>query len=204
MPTRTVLTLVRHGQTSANLESVWHGSSDTPLTSHGERQAQRVADFVRGERSDATVIYASPLIRARHTARPIAERLGLEVRVEEDLREYDIGKWEGKSFKELHEVHRLWHNIANDLDYAPHGGESPRQVIDRLTGCLRRLSAAHPGQRVIAVAHGGALSMAIGELLDPGARSWSHVMANCAVTDLTLDPAPELLSFNVDTHLDGL
>ena len=49
-----------------------------------------------------------------------------------------------------------------------------------------------------------ALSMAIGELLDPGARSWTHVMSNCGVTDLTLEPAPELLSFNVDAHLEGL
>ena len=71
---RTVLTLVRHGQTSANLDGVWHGSSDTPLTPHGERQAERVAHFLGDHSADATVVYTSPLQRARRTASPIAER----------------------------------------------------------------------------------------------------------------------------------
>jgi broad specificity phosphatase PhoE len=200
---RTVLTLVRHGQTAANLDAVWHGSSDTPLTPHGEKQAQCVADFLADHGSGATAVYSSPLARARNTAQPIAERLGLSIRVEEELSEYDIGEWEGKSFKELHEVHQLWHHIGSDPDFAPHGGESPRQVIARLTGCLRRIAAAHPNERVIAVAHGGALSLALAELLTPGSREWTHVMSNCAVSDLALDP-PELLSFNLNAHLEGL
>ena len=201
---RALLTLVRHGQTSANIESVWHGSSDTPLTEFGTRQADRVARFLRDHSSDATVVYASPLIRARDTAKPIAERLGLDVRIEEDLSEYDIGEWEGKSFEELHEVHRLWHFIQSDPDFAPHGGESPRQVIRRLTGCLRRIADRHVGERVIAVTHGGALAMALGALLQPDASAWTHVMTNCAVTELALEPAPELLSFNLISHLEDL
>jgi broad specificity phosphatase PhoE len=206
---RTVLTLVRHGQTSANLDGVWHGSSDTPLTPHGELQAARVAHFLGDHSADATVVYTSPLQRARRTARPIAERLGLELRVDDDLREYDIGAWEGMSFRELHEVHGLWHHIATDPDYAPHGGESPRQVVLRLTRCLQRIAAAHPRERVIAVAHGGALSLALSALLDPDRRAasdamGSRVMKNCAVSELALEPAPELLSFNLEAHLAGL
>lgn len=201
---RALLTLVRHGQTSANIESVWHGSSDTPLTDFGARQAERVAGFLGDHGSDATTVYASPLQRARNTARPIADRLGLEVRIEEDLREYDIGEWEGKSFQELHEVHKLWHFIQTDPDFAPHGGESPREVISRLTTCLRGLADRHPGERVIAVTHGGALAMALGEFLEPGTSNWTHLMSNCAVSELALEPKPELLAFNLRAHLEDL
>ena len=203
MLARTILSLVRHGQTSANLERVWHGSSDTPLTETGHAQATQVAAFLSEHSADASVVYSSPLLRARSTAAPIAARLQLESRVEPGLCEYDIGSWEGKSFRELHEVHRLWEHIANDLDFAPHGGESPRQVVDRLSTCLRALATRHPGQRVIAVVHGGALSMTLGQLLHNDATRWTRVMKNCAVSELVLDPEPELLSFNLDSHLEA-
>ena len=51
------------------------------------------------------------------------------------------------------------------------------------------------------MAHGGALSMALGHLLRNDAMSWQGVMKNCAVSELVLEPEPELLSFNLDTHL---
>jgi broad specificity phosphatase PhoE len=200
----TVLSLVRHGQTSANIDSVWHGWTDTPLTPLGLRQAEQVARFLAKQSPAATIVYSSPLERARHTAQAIAERLELEVRIEADLREYDIGDWEGKTFKELHEVHDLWQHIGTDLDFAPHGGESPRRVVERFTACLRRIGRDHPNQRVITVAHGGALALALGELLNPGSAEWHRVMDNCAVSELTLEPEPKLLSFNLKEHLEGL
>jgi len=199
---RTVLTLVRHGQTSANLDGVWHGSSDTPLTDHGAEQALRVASFLGEHSADATEVYASPLVRARHTAAPIAARLGLSPQIDENLREYDIGSWEGKSFQELQEVHGLWGHIAKNPDFAPHGGESPRQVVARMTSCLLELHTRHAGKRVIVVTHGGALSLALGSLLGKS-NGFVHVMKNCAVTELVLEPEPELLSFNLDAHLDA-
>jgi broad specificity phosphatase PhoE len=201
---RTILTLVRHGQTSANLDGVWHGWSDTPLTAHGERQAEHVAAFLADHSADAQQIYSSPLARARNTAAPIAATLGLEPSYRDDLREYDIGSWEGKSFKELHEVHELWRHIATNPDFAPHGGESPGQVIERVTRCLLGLAAAHPGERVIVVTHGGALALALGQLLAEEEQRFARVMKNCAVTELIFDPEPALLSFNLVAHLEEL
>jgi len=201
---RAILTLVRHGETSANLEGVWHGSTDGALTPRGREQALRVARFLRDRHADASAIYASPLLRARETARAIAERLDLELRLEPGLAEYHLGSWEGKTYRELHERHRLWDEIRRDPDFAPHGGESPREVTERVTGALRRIGAGHPGERVVVVAHGGALSMALAAILDGDYTRWRRVMANCAVSELVLDPAPELLSFNQTEHLDGL
>jgi broad specificity phosphatase PhoE len=201
---RAILTLVRHGETTANLEGVWHGSTDGPLTERGREQALRVAGFLLERCADAEALYASPLLRARETARAIAEALGLELRLDPGLAEYHLGSWEGKTYRELHERHRLWDEIRRDPDFAPHGGESPRQVTERLTQALLRIGGSHAGRRVIVVAHGGALSMALAAILDGDYTRWRRVMANCAVSELVLEPEPELLSFNQTGHLEGL
>jgi len=200
----TILTLVRHGETAANTELVWHGSTDTPLTERGHAQAARVGAFLGSRHSDISSIYASPLERARDTADPIARRLGLDVRIEPDLREFDLGSWEGRSYKSLFEEERLWHHMKRDPHFAPHGGESPLAATERLLGALQRIAAAHPGQRVIIVSHGGALSMALGKLLDDDYSEWRRMMENCAVSDLVLEPAPALLTFNETSHLADL
>lgn len=204
MAERTVLTLIRHGETPANLDGVWHGSTDTPLTERGLQQALLVARHVAERHADAAALYASDLQRARETARAIEQALALPLVLDARLREYDLGQWEGKTYRELHEEHRLWHHMKRDPDFAPHGGESPRQVTDRFTEALRRIAAAHPGERVLVVAHGGALAMALGALLDGDGGSWRRVMDNCAVTELVIEPKPELLSFNHTAHLEGV
>ena len=200
---RAVLTLVRHGETPANVEAVWHGSTDTPLTERGRTQARAVAAFL-GLREPAAALYASPLQRARHTAEPIAETLGLPVRTDPDLAEYHLGSWEGRTFRELDEEERFWDRAKRDPDFAPHGGESPRQVTERMAVALRRIADAHPGGRVVVVSHGGALSLALGHLLDGTNNGWRRAMANCAVTELVLDPEPALLAFNLIDHLEGI
>jgi len=201
---QTVLILVRHGETSANIDGVWHGSTDTPLTARGAQQASRVAQYVGASFPDAAAVYTSDLLRARQTAEAIAEALGLTRRVEDDLREYNLGSWEGKTYSELYHDHELWHHIRTDPDFAPHGGESPRQVASRLTAALQQIAACHPRQRVVVVTHGGALSMAMGAILDGSYTRWRSVMDNCAVSELVFEPEPELLSFNVSDHLEGL
>lgn len=201
---RTILTLARHGETSANFDGVWHGSTDTPLTERGLLQAARLAAFARERFCEAGAVYSSHLQRARLTAEPIAAELKLELRIEEDLREFDLGAWEGKSYRELYEQHRLWHHMRADPEFAPHGGESPRQVSERFTRAMRRIVARHPGERVIVVSHAGALSMALGSLLDGDYTSWRRVMDNGAVSELVIDPEPSLLSFNLVEHLEGI
>ena len=200
----TVLTLVRHGETSANLDGVWHGSTDTPLTERGRRQAERVAEFLAKRHPDATVVYSSPLERARDTATLISERIAIPLVIDPGLAEYHLGSWEGISYADLHQKHKFWEQIKKDADFAPHGGESPRVVVERFTGALRRIAGDNAGQRVIVVAHGGALSMVLAALLDGDYSQWKRVMHNCAVSELVIEPEPALLSFNLVEHLEGI
>ncbi len=199
----TTLTLVRHGETSANIDRVWHGSTDSPLTPRGHQQAQRVARYLERTRGDAVAIYTSPLARAIETANEIGRALDLVPSIDVDLAEYDLGSWEGKTFAELQERHRLWDQIRSNPDFAPKDGESPRQVSTRTVDALRRIAAGHPAQRVVVVSHGGALTLGLHDLVD-GYTAWRGVMDNCGVSDLVLEPDPRLLCFNETAHLDGL
>ena len=191
----TVLTLIRHGQTSANTGGVWHGSTDTPLSEDGHAQAARVAQGIR-KRFTPAAIYASDLERAHDTARAIGAAVGVEVTLDKGLREYDLGAWEGRTYRELWDKENLWHHMKRDPDFAPHGGESPRQVTERFVGTLRRIADTHPGERVVCVAHGGAISIALGHILDGDYAQWKRLLDNCAVAEIVLEPEPALLTFN--------
>ncbi len=204
MPAATTLVLVRHGETSANVDGIWHGSLDTALTSRGRSQAERVAEHLARTRADASALYASPLARARDTASPIATRLGLAPRYEDDLREYDLGAWEGKTYAELVREHRLFERMRKEPDWQPGGGESARQVAERLAGRIAAIAAAHAGARVIVVTHGGALTLALGWLIDREHAAWRRVMDNCAVSELVFAPEPSLASWNEVAHLADL
>ena len=204
MPAASIVTLVRHGETSANVDGIWHGSLDTPLTERGRSQAERVAEHLVRTRADATARYASPLARARDTASPIARRLGLAPRYEDDLREYDLGAWEGKSYAELVREHRIFERMRREPDWQPGGGESARQVAERLAARLAAIAAQHAGERVIVVTHGGALTLGLGWLIDRELAAWRRVMQNCAVSELVFDPEPSLACFDEIAHLEGL
>jgi len=207
MPERsppTIVTLVRHGETSANALGVWHGSLDTPLTERGRSQAECVAEHLAKTRADASALYASPLTRARDTASPIARRLGLTLRVEDDLREYHLGAWEGVSYAELVREHRLFERMRREPDWQPGGGESARQVAERLAARIEAIAARHSGERVIVVTHGGALALGLGWLIDREVSAWRRVMHNCAVSDLVFAPEPSLVCFNEVAHLEDL
>jgi probable phosphoglycerate mutase len=196
-----LLTIVRHGETPANLEGVWHGSIDTELTPRGEAQAQRVAVELAAVSPRPSALYSSPLRRARETAGAIGRRLALEPRLEPDLAEYHLGDFEGKSYRELVHEHRLFDRMREDPDCRPGGGESPRQVALRCAATLRRIAGAHRGERVVVVSHGGALTLGLGLLLDNNPSAWRRMMDNCGISELSLEPAPALISFNITGHL---
>ena len=196
-----LLTIVRHGQTSANIDGVWHGSTNTPLTEHGRLQAAAVGRHIEANHPTVDHVYASPLDRAHHTAQAIAGPLGLTPRLDPALVEYDLGSWEGLSFRHLFEEKKLFQNMAADPDFAPHGGETPLGVGLRLAGALRTIAERHPGERVVVVSHGGALSIAFGVLIDDDYSRFDRMMKNCAITELAFSPKPELVTFNQIDHL---
>lgn len=201
---QTVLTLVRHGETPANQERVWHGSTDTPLSDRGREQARRVGAYLAGRLEGVPAVYSSELQRARHTAEAIGAALSAPHRLDPALAEYHLGSWEGRPYRELMHDHGFFERIARDPDFAPAQAESPRSVATRVADSLRRIAAAHPGEQVVVVTHGMALCLGLDWLLDGELCVFRRVMDNCAVAELVLEPAPALRRFNEVEHLAEL
>lgn len=197
------LLLLRHGQIKANRQGRWHGSTDSPLTWRGRRQARRTARHVAQLEPTISAVYSSPMARCRATAAIIAAELGMPVTEHADLREYAIGDWENFTFRELAARYQFVDTATGDHDFAPPGGETLRQVSDRIVGVMRAIEQRHPeNERVLVVGHGAAMAVALAAFIerDPGAWTNYH-FANCGLTELVLSPAPYVNFFNLTQHL---
>lgn len=147
--TETTILLVRHGETDWNLENRVQGHSDRPLNDTGREQAHALADQLVDEPIDA--VYASDLIRARDTARAVADRYGLPVLPLPGLREKNFGTWEGLTDVEI----RTRFPSAADGPWGD--AETTEDVAERVLEALRGITERHPGGHVLVVTHGGPL-----------------------------------------------
>ncbi|MEW2469761.1 bifunctional RNase H/acid phosphatase [Streptomyces sp. NPDC046994] len=152
----TTFVLVRHGETPLTPLRRFSGSGggDPALSDVGRRQAELVAAALAA-RGTVQAVISSPLARCRETAGTVAARLGLEVSVEEGLRETDFGAWEGLTFGEVREKYpddmNAW---LTDPEAAPSGGgESFAAVARRVAATRDALLATHAGRTVLLVSH---------------------------------------------------
>lgn len=156
----TRICFVRHGETDWNVELRMQGHVDIPLNAKGLAQADALGrSFAEGMRADA--LYSSDLLRARQTAQPIADALGLPIIPLVELRERSFGRCEGLVIAEILErfAEEAMAMRRRDPDHVPLGGESRRQHHDRIRACVRQLAELHPSQTLVAVTHGGVLDV---------------------------------------------
>ena len=152
---RTRLFLIRHGQVEGFEAKRYNGQKNVALTPHGRRQLDLVVERLQGVPLDA--IWSSDLDRCRYGAERLAETRGLQVVYREGLREVHAGNWEGLTWEELQDRYPAeWQaRLANIVNYRISGGESFADTARRIRPELAQLLAAHPGQNVALVAHGG-------------------------------------------------
>ena len=196
------LLLVRHGQIAANVTRRWHGSTDEDLTDLGREQARQVADHLARMHANAVAVYTSPAKRARDTAEPIAQALGVPLVLEPGLAEYAIGVLENESYDDLVERHRFFEQADTDLAWAPSGGESLGSVGERVVSAWRTIARAHPGKVVVVVSHGAALASGLAMLLHDDPRGWPRYhVRNASVTEIEVEPMPRVVAFDVVEHV---
>ncbi|WP_439812336.1 bifunctional RNase H/acid phosphatase [Streptomyces sp. P9-2] len=148
--------LLRHGETPLTPQKRFSGSggSDPSLSDIGREQAEKVAAAL-ARRGTVQAVVASPLARTRETARIVAARLGLDVAVEDGLRETDFGAWEGLTFGEVRERYPddldAW--LASPDAQPTGGGESFAATAARVAEARDKLVAEYRGRTVLLVTH---------------------------------------------------
>ena len=151
----TELLLVRHGETDWNRDRRFQGHADPPLNDKGREQANALAQELAAEGIE--LVYTSDLARARETAEIVGARLGANVLLLRELREIDVGEWQGLTWPEIERRYpegvRSWHERCHGWE----SGETYDELGERVVAALRCIAAEHPEQRVLVVGHGGTI-----------------------------------------------
>jgi probable phosphoglycerate mutase len=196
---------VRHGETAWNVDTRIQGQLDIPLNDTGRWQARRLAAAVAEEGVHA--IYSSDLLRAHQTAQAIGTATGLPVHSDVALRERGFGAFEGHTYKEIEarwpEAAQRWRRREPDFRPGEHG-ESLTVFYERCVSVAARLAAAHPGQTIVLVAHGGVMDClyrAASRVDLQAARSWQ--LGNASINRLLHTPDGfTLVGWSDTSHLD--
>ena len=150
---RTTIYFIRHGESIGNVMRRFLGHSDWDLTELGYEQAACTAKLFDSIPVDAVI--SSDLLRAYHTAQPIALQKNLPIQKESGFREIYAGEWEGKLFSELDvdyaEDYQVW---RQDIGRATAtGGESVLQLHSRVFAALQRTVQANEGKTIVIATH---------------------------------------------------
>ena len=151
------LLCIRHAQSTMNAAGLWQGQANPPLSEEGRGQAYALGERLEGE--SLSVLVASDLRRARETAEIAGRRLGIATRLEPGLRELDVGDWTGLA---RDEIARRWPEDfdrfrSGDLDVRAGGGETRRELRERVLAALRSLQQIYRDGRIGVVTHLGVI-----------------------------------------------
>ncbi len=181
------LVLLRHGRTAWNAVGRAQGHLQVELDEVGHAQAAAVAPLVTS--MDPVALWVSDLLRARQTAGYVEQATGLAAKVDERLREFDVGAREGMTAAEFQEAfpqeHAAW-AAGEDMVPVP-GSETAADVAARMVPALREcLGVLSPGETGVVVTHGACLKVATAALLGwPPAQAQSlQGVDNCALVSL--------------------
>lgn len=190
------ITLIRHGETEANVSGGWQGQTNSPLTERGRSQIELV-----GGRFDApALLVSSDLDRAVATAEAIGD-----AEADPEWREYHFGAWDG-----LHptEIERRFPGqlaaMRSGQDFAPDGGERASDFAARVEQAFASVAdRLDEGQSAIVVTHGGLIHSLVAATIgaDRGALA---LPANTSATTIVLNDGydPQVYTYNDATHLD--
>lgn len=202
----TRILLVRHGQTAWNHDQRIQGHIDIALNAVGQQQAQRLAQSLGDEPMAA--VYASDLSRARDTAQAVSEYTGTALYIDPALRERHYGAFEGLTFDDIEtqwpEQVQAWRR--RDPDFAPDGGESLLDLVERVVPAVHAIARRHAGEQIMLVTHGGVIDVlyrAASGMDLSAKRSWD--LTNTAINRLLWTAQGlSLVGWGDVRHLEGV
>ncbi|MDP6976694.1 MAG: histidine phosphatase family protein [Acidimicrobiales bacterium] len=191
-----MLYVLRHGRTESNASGLLLGRSDPPLDDLGVRQAAAAA----GALPVPDRVVTSPLRRARQTA----GAFGVDVEVDERWIELDYGAFDGTPVAEV--PRETWAAWQADLDWAPPGGESHRQLGARVRAACEELLDEATIRDVVVVTHVSPVKAAMAWALGVGDEvAWRCFVGTAAIMSIGAGRfGPSLRGFNDTSHLARL
>lgn len=204
---KTKLIMVRHGFSTANDKKIYAGSDDYPLSTLGLKQAEACGKWFEDKKID--IIYSSNLSRAYETARPIAKTLGLEINVDEQLRECDGGDWEGLTYDELCEIYPKEYGIwCTDIGKAVcPNGESVKDFFKRIKDVVVRIAEDNIGKIVLITTHATPIRVitALARNLDVEKMSEVEWTANASINTFEYEDGKfTAISLNDEEYLQDM
>ncbi len=193
----TRLIMIRHGETSWNVENRKQGRNDQPLNSKGEIQAKLVADYAKSKYQIERV-WTSPLKRCSDTA----ELFNLPVSISDLLIEIDYGEWEGMLQSEIDSKYPAQDQRNSTWREAP-GGEKKSNLPIRGRKWIEESMINDQQGDVVVVGHGGSMKGLLVALLElPDYAMDSFQIDNCSVTTVEIREGVNVLTvLNYTAHL---
>jgi alpha-ribazole phosphatase len=192
------LILVRHAEPQEEARGRCYGSLDIGLSATGREQARELA--LRLAQLDYNAVYASPRLRARETAEPVAAARSVELVTDDRLREIDFGELEGRTYDEIAEsepeLYRAWMETPTRVRFP--GGESFADLRARVVVALAQIRGAH--ESAVVVTHGGVLRAGVADWLsmpDEAIFRLDHGYGGVTIVDW-LDGVPLVRLLNGD------
>jgi broad specificity phosphatase PhoE len=168
-----MLLLARHGETDWNRDRRWQGHADRPLTARGRAQAADLAARLADLPLDA--VYASDLRRARDTAEPVATAHGIELVQLPELREVNVGSWQGLTREEAEARFPAGFQRWREGGTGWESGESYGEMSARVLAAVKRIANEHRGGRVLVVTHGGPIRAIHGAALGMDVEAYRRI-----------------------------
>lgn len=191
-----MLILLRHGRTTANARGLLQGRVDNHLDDLGVRQAQAAAALI----GPVDRVIASPLARAQQTA----AAFGLPVETDDRWQEIAYGEWEEKPVADV--PRETWAEWRANLDFRPPGGETLRELGERVRTSLDEHAASAEDATVVIVSHVSPMKAAVAWALEADEEvTWNMHLAQAAICRIRIaGDRRVLVSFNEQSHLAGL
>ena len=196
------IVLVRHAL-PVRIDATDDGApADPGLAERGLEQAARVVQALAGDDVDA--LYTSPALRARQTAAPLEQALGMTAEVEPGIAEFDSADHSYVPVEELKAANDpRWHALMKGDLYSR--GVDPAEFRARVVEAVERIVARHPGGRAVLFSHAGAINAAAGHVLQQERTIW-FPPAYCSVTRIgaARDGRRGITSLNETGHVRDL
>jgi probable phosphoglycerate mutase len=182
----TLFLFLRHGQAKNNVERILAGrTKGFPLTELGIQQAEKIGDFLKP--LNISKIYCSPIERAAHTARIVANKINLSCNVDERLTEIDMGTFTGMHYDEMFEKHgNVFLKFYQGHPVVENNGiETFSSVKKRILDMVDHCSKKHNEETILLVTHMDPIKSIISTILQPRPESlYEMIIRNASLTIL--------------------